>query len=49
MTDIAAVYAGHRFLDVLVHGWDLALASGQDHALDPLLLMPVAAARFPPG
>ena len=33
-----AVYAGHRFLDVLVHGWDLAVASGQDYALDPHLL-----------
>jgi uncharacterized protein (TIGR03086 family) len=33
-----AVYAGHRFLDVLVHGWDLAVASGQDYALDPHLM-----------
>ncbi len=33
-----AVYAGHRFLDVLVHGWDLAMASGQDYALDPQLI-----------
>jgi uncharacterized protein (TIGR03086 family) len=33
-----AVYAGHRFLDVLVHGWDLAMASGQDYALDPQLM-----------
>jgi len=32
------VYAGHRFLDVLVHGWDLAAASGQDYALDPHLM-----------
>lgn len=33
-----SVYAGHRFLDVLVHGWDLAMASGQDYALDPQLM-----------
>jgi uncharacterized protein (TIGR03086 family) len=33
-----SVYAGHRFLDVLVHGWDLAVATGQDYALDPKLM-----------
>src|SRR5256884_886178 len=33
-----SVYAGHRFLDVLVHGWDLAVATGQDYALDPGLM-----------
>jgi uncharacterized protein (TIGR03086 family) len=33
-----SVYAGHRFLDVLVHGWDLASATGQDYALDPKLM-----------
>jgi uncharacterized protein (TIGR03086 family) len=32
------VYAGHRFLDVLVHGWDLAQATGQDTTLDPELV-----------
>ncbi len=32
------VYAGHRFLDVFVHGWDLAQATGQDSALDPALV-----------
>jgi uncharacterized protein (TIGR03086 family) len=33
-----SVYAGHRFLDVLVHGWDLAVATGQDYTLDPELM-----------
>ena len=33
-----SVYAGHRFLDVLVHGWDLAVATGQDYVLDPELI-----------
>jgi uncharacterized protein (TIGR03086 family) len=33
-----SVYAGHRFLDVLVHGWDLAMATGQDYTLDPELM-----------
>jgi uncharacterized protein (TIGR03086 family) len=31
-------YASHRFLDVLVHGWDLAVATGQDTTLDPELV-----------
>lgn len=34
----AEVYAGHRFIDVLIHGWDLAKATGQDTALDPELV-----------
>jgi uncharacterized protein (TIGR03086 family) len=32
------VYAGHRFIDVLIHGWDLAVATGQDPTLDPDLV-----------
>ena len=32
------VYAGHRFVDVLIHGWDLAKATGQDTTLDPELV-----------
>jgi uncharacterized protein (TIGR03086 family) len=28
-----SVYAGHRFLDVLIHGWDIAVATGQSPAL----------------
>jgi uncharacterized protein (TIGR03086 family) len=32
------VYAGHRFIDVLIHGWDLAKATGQDTKLDPELV-----------
>ncbi|MFN2537322.1 MAG: TIGR03086 family metal-binding protein [Mycobacteriales bacterium] len=32
------MYAGHRFLDVLLHGWDLAKATGQPTDLDPALV-----------
>jgi uncharacterized protein (TIGR03086 family) len=32
------VYAGHRFIDVLIHGWDLAVATGQSTDLDPALV-----------
>jgi uncharacterized protein (TIGR03086 family) len=29
-----SVYAGHRFIDVMIHGWDLATSTGQDPRLD---------------
>ena len=32
------VYLGHRFVDVVVHGWDVAKATGQDTTLDPELV-----------
>ena len=34
-----SVYAGHRFIDVLIHGWDLAMSTGQDPTLDPELVI----------
>ena len=33
-----SIYCGHRFLDVLIHGWDVASSTGQDAALDPELV-----------
>ena len=30
-----SVYCGHRFIDVLVHGWDVAKSTGQDTTLRP--------------
>jgi uncharacterized protein (TIGR03086 family) len=41
------VYAGHRFIDVLIHGWDLAKATGQDTTLDPELVRACAAVVEP--
>jgi uncharacterized protein (TIGR03086 family) len=33
-----SVFAGHRFTDVLIHGWDLAKSTNQDSTLDPELV-----------
>ena len=33
-----SIYCGHRFLDVLIHGWDVAVSTGQDTTLDPDLV-----------
>ncbi len=33
-----SVYVGHRIIDVVVHGWDLAVATGQDTTIDPELV-----------
>jgi uncharacterized protein (TIGR03086 family) len=32
------IYAGHRFIDVLIHGWDVAKATGQNATLAPELV-----------
>ena len=36
-----SVLAGHRLLDVVVHGWDLATATGQSNHLDPEVVQAV--------
>lgn len=33
-----SVYIGHRFVDVLIHGWDVAAATDGDTELDPELV-----------
>ena len=33
-----SLYAGHRFVDVLIHGWDIAATTGQYRELDPELV-----------
>lgn len=33
-----SVYAGHRFIDVLIHGWDIAIATGHTPTLAPHLV-----------
>jgi uncharacterized protein (TIGR03086 family) len=42
-----SVYCGHRILDVAIHGWDLAKATGQDTTLDPELVDAVTAIVTP--
>jgi uncharacterized protein (TIGR03086 family) len=32
------MYAGHRLIDVLIHGWDVASATGQPTRIDPSLI-----------
>ncbi|HEX9467704.1 MAG TPA: TIGR03086 family metal-binding protein [Acidimicrobiia bacterium] len=31
-------YCGHRLMDVLIHGWDVARSTGQDATLEPELV-----------
>lgn len=33
-----SIYCGHRFIDVLIHGWDLAVAVGGNTVLPPDLV-----------
>ncbi|MBV6509360.1 MAG: hypothetical protein JJLCMIEE_02429 [Acidimicrobiales bacterium] len=33
-----SVYCGHRVLDVVIHGWDLATATGQDDVIPAALV-----------
>ena len=41
------VYAGHRLIDVVIHGWDLAVATGQVTTIDPDLVAGVEAVIAP--
>lgn len=41
------IYAGHRFIDILIHGWDLARSTDQDTTLDPELVEGAAAVVEP--
>ena len=43
------VYCGHRFIDVLIHGWDVAAATGQDATLPPDAGRRVHRGRHPAG
>jgi uncharacterized protein (TIGR03086 family) len=42
-----SVYCGHRILDVVIHGWDLAKATGQDTTIAPELVDAIAAIVAP--
>lgn len=42
-----SVYCGHRIVDVVIHGWDLAKATGQDTTLEPALVDAVTAIIAP--
>ena len=42
-----SVYCGHRIVDVAIHGWDLAKATGQDTTIDPELVDAIAAIVAP--
>jgi uncharacterized protein (TIGR03086 family) len=42
-----SVYCGHRIVDVGIHGWDLAKATGQDTTIDPELVDAMAAIVAP--
>jgi uncharacterized protein (TIGR03086 family) len=42
-----SVYCGHRIVDVVIHGWDLAKATGQDTTIDPELVDAIAAIVAP--
>jgi uncharacterized protein (TIGR03086 family) len=42
-----AVYCGHRLIDVVIHGWDIAKSTGQDTTLDPGLVEAVWAVAEP--
>jgi uncharacterized protein (TIGR03086 family) len=42
-----SVYCGHRILDVAIHGWDLAKATGQDTTIEPELVDAIAAIVAP--
>lgn len=42
-----SIYCGHRTLDIVIHGWDLAKATGQDTTIDPQLVDAIAAIVAP--